>query len=71
MWESVSGCVLRLVLVSNAQQTRWIHSATARQREQSFERTPKWEELNSERLSLGHSTEESLKKSQKLGKRGK
>ena len=40
-------------------------------REQSFEWTPKWEGLNPERLALGHSTEQSLNKRQKAGKRGK
>lgn len=40
-------------------------------REQSFEQTPKWEGLSPERLALGRSTEQSLKKKQKADQGGK
>lgn len=40
-------------------------------REQSFEWTPVGEGLNPERLALRRSAEQSLKKKQKAGKRGK
>lgn len=58
---------LETSLISSA---RWICLQLSG-RQQSFKRTPKWEGLNSKRLALGCSTEQSLKKRQKAGQRGK